>query len=78
MYGNMEGQGVNYHADGSKKYEGNWVNGNMEGHGVYYWDNGDRYEGYFVNDKKEGNGVKYNKDGTVKQKGEWKKNEFVE
>ncbi len=67
-----------YYADGSKEYEGNWVNGKMEGHGVYYWDNGDRYEGYLVNDKKEGNGVEYNKDGTVKRKGEWKEDEFVE
>ncbi len=77
MNGLSEGHGVMYYTDGNR-YKGNWVKDERTGHGVIYFVNGDRYEGYFVNDKKEGHGVEYNKDGTVKRKGEWKEDEFVE
>ena len=29
----------------------------MEGKGIYYYNNGDRYEGDFKNDKREGKGI---------------------
>ena len=54
------------------------MNGNKEGHGVFYSVIGNKYEGNWVNDKREGNGVEYYKDGTVRRKGIWKEGEFVE
>lgn len=33
-------------------YEGDWLNNNMHGKGVYTWKDGRRYEGEYLNDKK--------------------------
>jgi hypothetical protein len=33
-------------------YQGHLVNGKMQGQGVYYWPNGDRFEGHFEDDKR--------------------------
>ncbi len=35
------------------------MNGMLEGHGVLYYEFGDRYEGNWVNGNKEGHGVYY-------------------
>ncbi len=35
----------------------------MEGKGIYYYHNGDRYEGDFKNDKREGKGIIYYNNG---------------
>ena len=35
----------------------------MDGKGIYYYNNGDRYEGDFRNHKKEGKGIYYYNDG---------------
>lgn len=43
-------------------YDGDFLNGNLNGQGVVYFSNEDRYEGQFVN-KMEGQGVFYYKDG---------------
>ena len=42
-----------------------WNNGidKREGKGIYYWNDGDRYEGDWKKDKKEGKGVFYYKNG---------------
>jgi hypothetical protein len=45
----MDGSELNgYHVkifeDGSK-YEGEWENGKKHGNGVFYWSNGNKYEG---------------------------------
>jgi hypothetical protein len=56
----------------SFKYEGDWNEGVKQGHGVYVWDNGDRYEGTFAGDRPDGKGTyKFSNgdsyDGEVKQ-----------
>ena len=35
----------------------------MEGKGIYYFNNGDRYEGEWKNDKREGKGKYYYNNG---------------
>ncbi len=39
------------------------MNDKKEGHGIYYYAHGDRYEGNSVNDKREGHGVFYQANG---------------
>jgi hypothetical protein len=41
----------------SSRYEGEFLNGKKNGHGVYTLANGDRYDGDFVEDKRTGHGV---------------------
>ena len=38
-------------------YTGTMRRGRRHGHGIYSWPNGDRYEGYYVNDWAEGRGI---------------------
>jgi hypothetical protein len=67
-YEGMFSENNKYHGKGKisfkngDKYEGYFVNGNMEGKGVYYYYKRDRlnrekYEGDFIKNKKEGRGV---------------------
>jgi hypothetical protein len=35
----------------------------MEGKGVFYWKDGDRYEGSWKNNERDGNGTLYTKGG---------------
>ena len=44
-------------AKGADAYVGNFVNGRLDGAGVYTWENGARLEGTFKADKAEGPGV---------------------
>ena len=37
-----------------KKYDGEWLNNNMHGKGVYTWRDGRKYEGEYQFDKKHG------------------------
>ena len=62
---NQELQGI----DG--KYIGQAVNGKAEGKGIWYGDNGDRYEGDFRNGKQEGKGIYYYNSGD-RYEGEWR------
>ena len=39
-----------------KKYEGKWVDGKKNGHGLFYWKNGDYYVGEWKNDHSQGKG----------------------
>ncbi len=50
---------------GNGYYEGDFREGTAikEGHGTYYWNSGDKYEGNWVNDKQEGFGTYYYKSG---------------
>jgi hypothetical protein len=45
-------------------YEGGYLNGNKSGHGVWCFNNGDRYEGIWEDDKRHGTGVYIWKDGS--------------
>ena len=40
----------------------------FHGQGVYYHNNGQRYEGLFANDKKSGEGILYKADGSSEKK----------
>jgi hypothetical protein len=44
-------------AKGADRYIGNFVDGRLDGKGVYTWENGARLEGTFKADKAEGPGV---------------------
>ena len=37
----------------------------LEGYGKYYYNNGDKYEGEWKNNKREGYGIKYNISGDI-------------
>lgn len=41
----------------SASYEGDWLNGQMHGSGLYLWADGRRYQGEYKQDKKDGFGV---------------------
>ena len=41
----------------SFKYEGEWNEGLKQGHGLYTWESGDRYEGTFAGDRPDGKGT---------------------
>lgn len=40
-----------------RRYEGEWLDNNMHGKGIYTWKDGRKYEGEYVNDKKQGHGI---------------------
>ncbi|MBA4851640.1 M48 family metalloprotease [Emticicia sp. BO119] len=44
-----EGRGVEYYADGEKKYVGNFIAGRYGGNGTYFYKNGDKYVGKYKN-----------------------------
>ena len=49
-----------------EQYHGQTFGGMKEGYGVYYYENGDKYDGNWKNDKKEGKGYYfYNQTGEV-------------
>ena len=48
----------------------------MEGKGILYYNDGERYEGEFLNDKKDGKGILYYKDGRTKEE-IWKNNILI-
>ena len=39
------------------KYDGEWLDNNMHGFGIYSWKDGRSYEGNYLMDKKEGYGT---------------------
>jgi len=43
----------------------------MNGKGVYYYANGNRYDGDWKDDKKNGKGIYYFADGTIEFDGNW-------
>ena len=38
-------------------YTGEWLDGQMDGYGVFTWSDGRKYEGEYVDDKKHGQGT---------------------
>ena len=47
----------------NKIFEGNYVKGKREGHGILIYSNGDKYEGNFSNNFKNGEGIYHYKSG---------------
>ena len=50
-----------------------WINNKLNGKGVFYYVNGDKYDGDFKDNKLNGYGTLYYKNGN-KYEGEWKNN----
>jgi hypothetical protein len=65
------GKGHGTYWDGNS-YDGEWVNGKMQGNGAMMYTNGNRYEGEWVNNARKGFGVFTNSKGVVVFKGQWK------
>lgn len=61
--------------DGKNRFEGEFENGKIMGHGVWDYANGDRFEGKFDNGYKNGHGI-YTLANGLKFEGEWKDNRF--
>jgi len=68
----------NISSDKNKKIEfengvfiGNVINSKKEGKGIFYYNNGSRYEGDWKNDIKEGKGIFYYNNGD-RYEGDWK------
>ena len=47
------------------KYDGEFLNNQMHGYGVYDWADGRRYEGYWVDNMMHGRGTYKGKDGSI-------------
>jgi len=86
--GRYEGLGIVYNADSSVKKRGIWKNGKLKfpgdckgdclnGYGTITYENGEKYEGQFVDGQYCGIGMLYDADGSIKQKGYWAGNEAV-
>jgi hypothetical protein len=39
------------------RFEGDWVNNNRTGHGIFTRPSGNRYEGDYLNDERHGRGI---------------------
>ena len=46
-----------YKWNDGRKYDGQWINNKMHGHGVFDWPDGKKYIGEYYEDKKQGNGT---------------------
>ena len=57
------------------RYEGSTVNGVIEGEGVFYYTNGDIYQGFFRGGQRNGYGVYRCKNGTI-YKGNWSNGKY--
>ncbi len=71
----QNGKGTFAYADGSK-YQGQFINGRLEGWGTWYFVNGDKYIGAFQNNYVHGRGTLYKTNGE-KTVGDWKEGEYM-
>ena len=55
---------------------GDWHDNKCQGCGTYYYKNGDKFVGEFVNGTRTGSGVYTWKDGSVRR-GDWRDGKFV-
>lgn len=62
--------------DNGSYYEGEVVDGTLDGYGVLYYINGDKYEGYWKNDLMNGQGTYTWKDGSY-YVGTWKDGKYL-
>jgi hypothetical protein len=76
------GQGTYTWGDGSQwkgdKYVGQWKDNKRNGQGTYTYANGDKYVGQYIDDKRSGQGILYNPNGSIKQQGLWRDDNFVQ
>jgi len=68
------GIGVLAYVDGSR-YEGEFINGKIQGEGSFEYPNGDKYIGMFRNNLPDGKGIKIKADGS-KLSGNWAVGEY--
>ena len=61
--GKFNGKGTKYNQDNKIIYEGDFVDGMMEGNGKLFYDNGSYYVGEFKEGKRHGDGNEYDKNG---------------
>ena len=57
----MNGKGQLCFKNGNIIYDGEWVDGKIEGYGTHYYGDGTYYIGQFKNNDKNGKGKLYNK-----------------
>ena len=77
FYGNFKrgklenGHGISIFAlnDSSNRvsYEGNFLNGQRSGYGIFKWKSGEKFEGEFKNGFRDGNGTVYYANGDIYQ-----------
>ena len=72
-----DGQGTYTWTNGDV-YVGQYVNGERTGQGTYTFANGNKYVGQFKDNKYDGFGTLYNSDGSIRQQGIWKDDQFVQ
>lgn len=65
------GYGVMLWPDNTR-YEGEFLNGKMEGKGIKTWPNGNRYEGMWKNDMQHGPGIFYSAKTGKEKPEEWR------
>ena len=75
--GKTHGKGKLFYKNGNIKYEGDWINDEIEGNGKYYWEDGEYYIGQFKNGLRNGKGIKYYSNGNIKYEGNWIDDKFV-
>ena len=61
----LNGPGSYQWGDGTKVYNGNFLNGKMHGYGVQTWKNGQYYKGQYVKNRKHGVGEFKQANGTI-------------
>ena len=71
------GQGTYTYANGDK-YVGQYIDGKINGQGTYTFADGDKYVGQYIDDKRSGQGILYNPNGSIKQQGLWRDDNFVQ
>ena len=57
--GIRNGKGIMYYSNGNVKYDGDWLNGNIEGYGRFNWKNGYYYIGQWKKCVRSGKGAEY-------------------
>lgn len=67
----LEGESSKYVWQNGSKYEGPFLQSEIQGHGKYMWPDGSKYEGALLNGKRHGHGVFIAADGVTKYEGQW-------
>lgn len=75
--GNFDGQGT-YTFPSGQKHVGEYRNDQRNGQGTFTFPDGRKYVGEFKDGKYDGRGTLYASDGSTKQAGIWKNDEFVQ